>query len=117
MILSIKLQSIILIFISLTNFIISLILGHIANYYNPNIKATYSSVIASLLGIIAIILIVSSNKYKYQTKTKTVVTVILLAISLLGIGLTFALSFYLSAWACLTWLLTAFTLIYLIKNR
>lgn len=33
------------------NLVVSLVLGHIADYYNPNIKATYSGFVGSILGI------------------------------------------------------------------
>lgn len=51
---------IVLIVILSIDLVVSLILSHITNYYNPSIKSTYSGVVASVLGIIAIVLILTS---------------------------------------------------------
>lgn len=47
----IKYLSWLVVFVLLIDILVSLILGHISDYYNPNIKATYSGFIASILGI------------------------------------------------------------------
>lgn len=52
--------AVILLSFLVVDLIVSIILGHIGNFYNPQIKATYSGTVASILGIIAIILILTS---------------------------------------------------------
>lgn len=47
----IKYLSWLVVLVLMVNILVSLILGHISDYYNPNIKATYSGFIASILGI------------------------------------------------------------------
>lgn len=47
----IKYLSWLVVLVLMVNILVSLILGHISGYYNPDIKATYSGFIASILGI------------------------------------------------------------------
>ena len=52
----IKILAYILLTILVVDLIVSLVLGHVSNFYDPQIKASYSATIASLLGIIALVL-------------------------------------------------------------
>lgn len=70
----------------IANIVVSLVLGHISNFYNPNIKSTFSGFIASILGIIATLLIATIDKYSYSKTALTINFIILLVLSCLGIG-------------------------------
>lgn len=60
-----KLLLYLLICILVVNIIVSLVLGHLVNYYNPSIKAIYSGVMGAMLGIIFIIIVLTAKQYNY----------------------------------------------------
>lgn len=97
--------------------IVSLILGHIDNYYNPSIKATYSGFVASVLGIVFGILLLTYRKFNLSSRVLIPVAVILGIVSVLAIIFEFALGFYLGAWACLVWLVLVVIFVYAIKSE
>lgn len=100
----------------LIDLIVSIILGHISNFYNPQIKATYSGTVASVLGIITIVLMITSEKYGYNKKVHGLIGVVFMIASALATVFQFALGFYLGAWACIIWFGVSIMFLYLVRN-
>lgn len=98
--------------ILLADVLVSLIVGQLNDYYNPNIRATYSGFDAAILGIFLIILIITLNNFQYSTKFITFVVILVPILSVLGVIFQFMLGFYLGGWACLIWLIISVALIY-----
>lgn len=92
------------IFILIVNIVVSLVLGHISAYYNPDIKATYSGLVASLLGISLAILLITVSTFNQHKKILFALAIFELVLSVLAVAFQVLLRFYLGAWACLTWL-------------
>lgn len=98
--------------ILVVNVIVSLIFGHLGNYYNDSIRSTYSGFDASILGILIIILIFTMNKYPYPYKFVYFVVGVVVVVGVLGVIFQFALGFYFGGWPCAMWLIISAVMVY-----
>ncbi len=79
-----KVASLILILLFIANLITSIIVGHLSNYYNPNIKSNYSGAVASLIGISTCLLLLAIHKVNYHDKLLTVAGFVILILGILA---------------------------------
>lgn len=96
--------------------VVSLVIGHISDYYNPNIKSTASGFDAALLGIALVILLLTLPKYWYNSRLVAGTMIAVLLLSILGCAFQFALAFYFGGWACLCWIIVSILQLYEIKK-
>lgn len=97
------------------DFVVSLVLGQ-SYYYNPNLKAYFSGLMASIIGIFMLLMIATSPKYKYSQKTLLIVGIIALILSVVSAVFQFAIRFYFGGWACLVWILVSILIIFYAKT-
>jgi hypothetical protein len=113
----IRYLSLAVILMLVVNIVVSLVLGHIGDYYNPGIKATYSGFVASLLGISLAVLLITVSRFDRHKNIFFVLTIAELVLSGLAVIFEFLLGFYLGAWACLTWLILGIGMILHSRNQ
>lgn len=95
----------------IANIIVSLMLGH-STHYNPRLKAYFSGLMASILGLFALGMFLLSQNFAYGRKVYLIFSTLLIIISALAIGFEFALGFYFGGWACIVWILIAFVILW-----
>jgi hypothetical protein len=96
-----------LITISIVNAIVSLVIGHINNYYNPNITANINGFVASAIAISLIILSSINHNKQYLVKMKVPVLLTNAIIAIISLSFQFALGFYYGAFGSAIWLFNA----------
>ena len=113
----IRYLSLAVILVLVINIIVSFVVGHVGDYYNPGIKATYSGFVASLLGISLAVLLITASRFEQHKNIFFVLTIAELVLSGLAVIFEFLLGFYLGAWACLTWLILGIGMILHSRNQ
>lgn len=81
----IRYLSLAVILVLVINIIVSFVLGHIGDYYNPGIKATYSGFVASLLGISLAVLLITVSRFEQHKNIFFVLTIAELVLSGLAV--------------------------------
>lgn len=78
-----KFLSIVCLSLFIVNLTISLIIGHIQNYYNPSIKSTYTGFCSSLIGISFCILLLTARHVQYGRNVLLGTAIVILVVSML----------------------------------
>ncbi len=96
-----------LIALSIVDAIVSLILGHVNQYYNPRVTASLNGFVASAIAISLVVLLSINKDKQYMVRTKIPILAGIGIIAILSLSFQFALGFYFGGWGCAIWLLAA----------
>lgn len=93
--------------LSAVNAIVSLTIGHLSNYFNPQITASLRGFISSLIAVTLAVLVSINGTKEYLVKTKIPILIVIGLIGVLSLSFQFALGFYFGGWGCALWLIAA----------
>ncbi len=105
-----------IIVLSTINAVVSLIIGHLSDYFNPQVTASLYGFVSSLIAVTLAVLVSINGSKKYLVKTKIPILIVIGLIGLLCLSFQFALGFYFGGWGCALWLLAALYGAYLSRD-